>query len=103
MKLFQQSKKISNDQELIQSDPILLKIFDNKILHILTYGAEIRFSHPALDVEKIHRNFCIYILQVSMNSLNISARGELGRGNIYTVRCIKLVKYWLRILDMNAN
>ena len=31
---------------------LLLKIFDTKILPILTYGAEIWFSHKSLDIEK---------------------------------------------------
>ena len=82
---------------------LLLKIFYTKIIPILTYGADIWFPHSALDIERIKHNFCKYILQVPKNSPNIFARGELGRGSIYTVRCINLIKYRLRILDMNAN
>ena len=55
---------------------LLLKIFDAKILPTLTYRAEIWFSHPALDIKKIHHNFCKYILQVSKNSPNIFATDE---------------------------
>lgn len=61
---------------------LLLKIFDTKIMPILTYAAEIWFSHESLDVEKIHHDFCKYILRIPKRSPNIFARGELGRHTI---------------------
>lgn len=80
------------------SSNLLLKIFDTKILPILTYGADIWFSHEGLDIEQIHHNFCKYNLRIPKRSPNVFARGELGRYSIYTSRSLKLVKYWLRIL-----
>ena len=82
---------------------LLLKIFDKKILPILTYGAEIWFSHNALDIEKIHHSFCKYVLKVPKQSPNVFVRGELGRSDILTLRCIILIKYWFKILEMNTN
>lgn len=82
---------------------LLLKIFDTKILPILTYAAEIWYSHESLDVEKIHHDFCKYILRIPKRSPNIFARGELGRHTIYMTRCLKLIKYWLRILRLEDN
>ena len=42
-------------------------------------------------------------LKAPKHSPNVFARGELGRCDIYTLRCIKLIKYWFRILEMDAN
>ena len=85
------------------STKLLFKIFDTKILPILTYGAEIWFSHTASDIERIHHSFCKYILKVPKQCPNVFARGELGRCDIYTLRCVKLIKYWFRILEMSVN
>ena len=85
------------------STKLLFKIFDSKILPILTYGAEIWLSHTASDIERIHHSFCKYILKVPKQCPNVFARGELGRCDIYTPRCVKLIKYWFRILEMSVN
>ena len=82
---------------------VLLKIFDTKILSILTYGAEIWISHKGNDIENVQHSFCKYILCISKQSPNIFALGELGRYSITNNRIIKTIKYWLRILNMNEN
>ena len=66
----------------------------------MTYGAEIWFSHIALDIEKIHHSLCKYVLKVPKQSPNVFVKGELGRSDILTLRCIKLIKYWFKILEM---
>ena len=43
---------------------ILFKNFDTKILPILTYGSEIWFEHESKDIEKVHNDFCKYVLKV---------------------------------------
>ena len=87
----------------VLSANLLFKIFDTNILPILTYGAEIWFSHDSPDIEKDHHHFCKYVLRIPKRSPNIFARGELGRYSVFTNRCLKLVKYWLRILNMDEN
>ena len=42
--------------------------------------------------------FCCKITVV-----NAFVRGVLGRCYIYTLRYIKVIKYWLKILQMNTN
>ena len=78
---------------------LLLKIFDTKILPILTYGAEIWFSHKSLYIEKVHHSYCKYILKAPKHSPNVFARGELGRCDIYTLRCIKLINDIHKVLS----
>ena len=63
----------------VLSANLLFKIFDTNILPILTYGAEIWFSHDSPDIEKVHHHFCKYVLRIPKRSPNIFARGELGR------------------------
>ena len=79
---------------------MLFKIFDTKILPILTYGAEIWSSHRGSDVEKVHHDFCKYVLKVSKLTPNVLVRGELGRYTIDTIRTEILIKYWLKLLQM---
>ena len=50
---------------------VLLKIFDTKVLPILTYGAEIWISHKGNDIENVQHSFCKYILRISKQSPNI--------------------------------
>ena len=40
---------------------MLFKIFDTKIIPILTYGAEIWSSHRGTDIEKVHHDYCKYV------------------------------------------
>ena len=79
---------------------MLFKIFDTKILPILTYGAEIWSSHRGSDVEKVHHDFCKYVLKVSKLTPNVLVRGELGCYTIDTIRTEIPIKYWLKLLQM---
>ena len=69
----------------------------------MTYEAEIWFWHESKDIEKIHHGYCKYVLKVSRHTPNIFVRDELGTYTIYNARCMKFVKYWLRILHMSNH
>ena len=77
---------------------VALRIFDCKILPILMYGCEVWGFHEGNEVEKVHITFCKYILQVSPNTCNVAVLGELGRHTLRTMRLIRIVKYWLKLL-----
>ena len=79
---------------------ILLKIFDSKILPILLYGSEIRFSHISPDIEQVHTKFCKFILNLPIQSPNCFVKSELDRYSLTLYRNFKAVKYWLRIICM---
>ena len=85
------------------SSNILFRIFDTKILLILTYGAEIWAEHESNDIEKVHNDFCKYVLKVTEFTPNAFARWELGRSTIGHVRSLKFIKYWIRILKMSND
>ena len=62
------------------------------------YGCEVWGFHEGNEVEKVHSTFCKYILQVSPNTCNVAVLGELGRHTLRTMRLIRIVKYWLKLL-----
>ena len=68
------------------------------LIVILTYGAEIWFNHGCHDIDKVHHDFCKYVLKLTPN---VFARGELGRYTNATVRTEILIKYWLKLLQMS--
>ena len=80
---------------------VMFKIFDTKILPILLYGSEIWFSHPSMDIEKVHNQFCKYVLRLPIYATNVFARSELGRYKLEVFKYLKAIKYWLRVLSLS--
>ena len=59
--------------------------------------------HAASDIELVHTKFLRSILDVK-KSTNLSALyGELGRTPFSISRKIKMIKYWIKILQQNNN
>ena len=59
------------------------------------------YSH-CKDIEIVHNKFCRYLLGVK-KSTNIPALyGERGRMPLRVVRKLRMLKYWIRILQ-NSN
>ena len=78
---------------------LALDLFDTIISPILLYGSEIWGTRYAGYIEYVHQKFCKYVLNVSINTSNAAALGELGRRPLrvqYNFRC---VKYWLTIVQ----
>ena len=78
---------------------LALDLFDKIISPILLYGSEIWGTRYAGSIEYVHRKFCKYVLNVSINASNAAVLGELGRRPLrvqYNFRC---VKYWLTIVQ----
>ena len=57
---------------------IACKIFDSKILPILTYNSEVK-SWDLSPIEKTHLQFCKRYLEVHNKASNIACRAELGK------------------------
>ena len=78
---------------------LALDLFDKIISPILLYGSDIWGTRYARSIEYVHRKFCKYVLNVSINASNAAVLGELGRHPLrvqYNSRC---VKYWLTIVQ----
>ena len=82
---------------------VLLTIFDTKILPILLYGCEVWGFHGAKDIESVHIKFCRYALKLSNCTSTAAIRGELGRFTMKTQMLIRIIKYWLHILNMDQH
>ena len=78
-----------------------IKLFDSLVSSVLNYASEVWGYDNCIDIEIVHNKFCRYLLGVK-KSTNIAAMyGELGRMPLRVVRNLRMLKYWLRILENN--
>ena len=70
------------------------KMFDAQIQPIFLY----------VDVvEKVHALACKRFLNVPLKTPNKCVYGDLGRYPLFVNSCIRAVKYWFKLLQMNEN
>lgn len=77
---------------------IMLKMFDSKIVPILTYGSELWGFSGTAEIELIASNFYRRILGLRRNAPVTLARGELGRHELSTMIMMRIIKYWLKLV-----
>lgn len=75
-----------------------LKLFDNTILPILTYGAEIWGYGDLSGIEKVHTDFLKYILNVKSSTPHVMLYGELGRFPISLTIKKRVISFWSKML-----
>ena len=92
---FQNCKEMSKE--------VFFKIFDSKIQPILLYSSEIWGLQRLDKIEKVHILACKRYLGVPLKTPNKLVYSELGRYPLYVNSHIKTVKYWFRLLEMDAN
>ena len=68
---------------------------------MLHFGSEVWGFHEATDIELIHIKFLRRILCVKKSTNLVALYGELGRLPLSIIRKLKIVKYWLKILNKN--
>ena len=78
-------------------------IFDKLILPLLNYGSEVLGFYKAPAIESVHLQFCKKLLGVKQSTQNDFIYGELGRINYATQIYVSIIRYWLKIVSMNAN
>ncbi|XP_067652478.1 uncharacterized protein [Haliotis asinina] len=76
------------------------KIFDAKIYPIISYGAEIWGLSHLPDIERVQLQACKKFLGVKHNTTNLMVYGECGRYPMSLFTSIKVIKYWLKLLNM---
>lgn len=81
---------------------IMLHLFDSLVASVLNYGCEAWGFLNAECVERIHRKFLKYILNVKISTNNYAVYKELGRHPLSTERQIRIIKYWFKLMD-NSN
>lgn len=79
------------------------KIFDSKIYPIILYGSEI-WGYQMYDIlERVQIYACKRYLTVGLEAVNSVSLAECGRLPVYIFTFKRLVKYWLKIVDMNTD
>ena len=76
---------------------IMFNLFDSFVVSILNYGCEIWGFSNATNIERVHRKFCKWHLNVKMSTSNLSLYGELGRFPLFIGRQVRIKKYWLNL------
>ena len=79
------------------------KLFDTLVGSILNYIAEIIGAVEAKDIELVHTKFCRWILHVRKSTNLTGLYGELGRVPFVITRKIRMIKYWAKLLKLDAN
>ena len=75
-----------------------LNLFDSLVASVLNYGSEIWGFMQADYIERVHRKFCKYLLNVKTSTNNYAVYNELGRYPLVIERYIRIVKYWFSLL-----
>ena len=75
-----------------------LKLFDNTIVPILTYGSEVWGFGDLSSIEKVHTDFMKYILKVKQSAPHIMLYGELGRLPLYLIIRKRTIKFWSNLM-----
>ena len=76
-----------------------LKIVDAKVMPILFYGSEIWGLKYFEVVERVHTYACKRFMSAPMYSVNNAILGDCGRYSVHIYSSMRVIKYWLRILD----
>ena len=89
--------------EVITKD-VFFKIFDMQIQPTLLYASKVwGVLSTDEDVEQVHTYTCKRFLNVSVRTPNKFVYGELGRYPLAVNSCIRVIKYWLRIVKMDST
>ena len=76
-----------------------IKLFDNTVLPILTYGSEIH-GHSYLEIiERIHTEFLRKITKSRKSTPKYMLYAELGRHPIQIDVKVRMIKYWSSVLN----
>jgi hypothetical protein len=82
---------------------ILFNLFDSYVLSVLNYGAEVWGCINSEVIERVHKKFCKWILNVKQSTHTLALYSELGRFPLYIERHVKMVKYFLMINTVKSE
>jgi hypothetical protein len=95
-------KNIANKFGHIPPD-VMCKIVDTKVAPILFYGCELWGTSESILIERVHLRFCRYLLSLPKMASSDAVRGELGRYPLVVQTVMRVIKYWLYILNLNYD
>lgn len=92
---------ITKDKEIPLD--LMFGLFDTFVGSILSYGCEIWGFSRADNIERIHKKFCKWLINVKSSTNDLSLYGELGRYPLIIGREIRIIKYWLKLHSIKSN
>ena len=82
---------------------IALNLFDSLVASVLNYGCEVCGFINAECIERVHRKFCKFIINVKQTTNNCALYSEVGRYPLSIERRIRIVKYWFNLMRKSEN
>ena len=82
---------------------VQMQLFDSMVVPIATYGCEIWGFKNITMLEKLHLQFCKYILRLNRGTPTVMVLGELGRFPIEHIISCKMLGFWYRLLTGHNN
>ena len=77
---------------------VFFKLFDSKVVPILSYSSEFWGVFNLEDIERVHTIAIKRFLKVSVHTSNSIVYGETGRVPLYINLAISSINYWLKLL-----
>ena len=75
----------------------MFNLFDTFVLSILNYACEMWGFSYTQNIERVHRKFCKWLLNVKVSTNNVYLYAELGLFHLSIGRHIGIIKYWLSL------
>ena len=84
------------------SAAMVCRLFDKLVAPVILYASEIWGFHASLAVERVHLKFCKWLPKVPNCTTNEMVYGELRRFPMLINRKIRILKYWVKIVNGKA-
>ena len=82
---------------------VMFGLFASFVTPILNYACEVWGFIRADNIERVHRKFCKWVLNVKPSTSNLALYGEIGRFPLLLCRQSRIVKYFLKINLVDNN
>ena len=79
------------------------QLFDNLVVPILNYGAEVLVYNKCKDIESVHSKFIRKLLHVQKSTNLDGLFGELRRYHMKIRRQIIMVKFWSKLVNLDNS
>ena len=79
---------------------IMINLFHSFVSSILLYASETWGFTSAVEIDKVQRKFCKWMLNVKQSTNNLAICSELGLYPMIIERQVRIIKYWIKL---NSN
>jgi hypothetical protein len=90
---------IMNTRDLKLKPSTMLQLFDSFVGSTLNYACEVWGNSKSKSLESIHLKFCKTLLRVKRSTPSMAVYGDLGRYPLYINRYVRIIGYWLKLVN----